>query len=149
MAASQAGLKKLVYDFAKMSKENKSYLRKNMKKIATPTLHKIQGSASWSTRIPGSTKIKTGFTARFTGVRIETDKNVSPHARPYEHAGEPGMVRHPVWADESKDRKLWTWVSQPARPYMLPSAREDLPDIADRMLDTLMEVCYQNGFHPS
>lgn len=149
MAAPQAGLKKLVYDFAKISKENKTYLRRNMKKIATPTLHKIQGSASWSTRIPGSTKIKTGFTARFAGVRIETDRNVSPHARPYEHAGQPGMYRHPVYGDESKDRKLWTWVSAPARPYMYPSAVEDLPDIADRMLDTLIDLCLENGFHRS
>lgn len=149
MATSQAGLKKLVYDFAKISKENKSYLRKNMRKIATPTLTKIRAAASWSTRIPGSTKIGTGFTARFTGVRIETDRRVSPHARPYEHGGQLGQYRHPVYADTSKDRKLWTWVSAPARPYMYPTAVEDLPDIADRMLDTLIDLCLENGFHKS
>lgn len=149
MATPQAGLKKLVFDFAKISKENKSFLRKNMRKIATPTLGKIRAAAGWSSRIPGSTKIGTGFTARFTGIRIETDRKASPHARPYEHAGQPGMYRHPVWADTGKDRRLWTWVSAPARPYMLPSAIEDLPDIADRMLDTLMDLCLQNGFHKS
>ena len=147
--ANQEGLKKLVYDFSKISKETKSHLRKNMRRIATPTLHKIQKSASWSSRIPGSTRIKTGFTTRFTGIRIETDRRVSPHARPYEHAGVPGLYRHPVWADRSKDRRLWTWVSAPARPFMYPSAVEDLPEVADRMLDVLIELCNENGFHRS
>jgi hypothetical protein len=149
VAKNQAGLKKLVFDFAKISKENKSYLRKNMRAIGKPTLQKIQASASWSRRIPGSTKMGVGFTTRNTGIRIQTDRHVSPHARPHEHAGEPGTFRHPLFGDDSKDRKLWTWYSQPAKPYMYPSAVEDLPDIADRMLDVLMELCHKNGFTPS
>jgi len=144
---AQEGLKKLIFDFAKMSKDAKSHLRKNMRKIATPTLQKIRDAASWSSRIPGSTRIATGFTSRFTGVRIETDRRVSPHARPYEHGGQPGVFRHPVFGRYDRDRRLWTWVSQPARPYMYPTALEDIPEIGDRILDVIIELHKENGFH--
>lgn len=145
--APQSELKKLIFDLAKISKEIKAELRKGMREIARPTLKKVQSNASWSTRIPGSTKLKTGFTARFTGISIETDRNVSPHARPYEHFGRPGRYRHPVFADSSKPRKEWTWVSAPARPYMYPAAVEDLPEIGGRMLDLCQDVALKNGFH--
>jgi hypothetical protein len=147
--AAQSDLKKLIFDLAKISKENKTHLRRNMRKIATPTLGKVRTAAGWSTRIPGSTKLKTGFTRRFTGIRIETERSISPHARPYEHAGQPGTYRHPVFADSAKPRNTWTWVTAPARPYMYPSAVEDLPEIGGRMLDVLIDLANKNGFHPS
>ena len=149
MAAPTGGLKKLAFDLAKCGKESRSELRRGMRRIATPTLRKIRTAAGWSSRIPGSTRIATGFTARFTGVRIETNAKISPHARPYEHGGEIGTYRHPVYADSSQARELWTWVSAPARPYMYPTAVEDLPDIADRMLDVITDVALKNGWHSS
>lgn len=145
--ALNSDLKKLIFDLAKISKEIKSELRKGMRKVATPTLHKMQKNAGWSTRIPGSTKLGTGFTKRFTGIKIETDRNVSPHARPYEHHGEPGTFRHPVFADDTQPRNTWTWVTAPARPYMYPTAVEDLPEIGGRMLDLCTDVALKNGFN--
>lgn len=145
--ALNSPLKKLIFDLAKISKEIKSELRREMRKIATPTLHKVRTSAGWSSRIPASTRLATGFTQRLTGITITTDRNVSPHARPYEHHGEPGMYGHPVFADSSKPRKTWTWVRAPARPYMYPTAVEDLPEIGGRMLDLCQDVAYKNGFH--
>lgn len=147
--AKQSEFRKVARDFAAISKENKTALRRGMRKIATPTLKKVRIAAGWSSRIPASTKLTTGLNKRFTGIRIETDRTKSPHARPYENYGRVGHYRHPVYADSSKDRKLWTWVSAPARPYMYPTAVEDLPEIGERMLDTLIDLCIENGFHQS
>lgn len=145
--ATNAELKKLIVDLAKISKQVKSDLRKGMRKIATPTLEKVQGLARWSTRIPSATRLTTGFTTRSAGIRITTDKNRAPHARPYEHGGKVGYFRHPVFGDESEPRNTWTWVRQEARPYMWPAALEDIDNIGDRMLDLMIEVADENGFH--
>lgn len=147
--AKESEFRKVARDFAAISKENKTALRRGMRKIATPTLKKVRTAAGWSSRIPRSTKLTTGLNKKFTGIRIETDHRTSPHARPYENYGRIGRYRHPVFGDDAKDRKLWTWVSAPARPYMYPTAVEDLPDIGERMLDTLIDLCIENGFHKS
>jgi hypothetical protein len=145
--ATNAEMKRLIIDLGKISKEVKTELRRGMRKIATPTLGKVKDAAKWSTRVPGATKLTTGFSARRAGIRIETDRNRAPHARPYEHGGKEGYFRHPVWGDQDTPRRDWTWVSQQARPYMLPSAIEDIDEIGGRMLDLVQDVALKNGFH--
>jgi hypothetical protein len=147
--ATQSEFRKLAREFAAISKENKTALRRGMRKIATPTLHKVRTAAGWSSRIPSSTKLSAGLNKRFTGIRIETDRRKSPHALPYENYGRVGHYRHPVYGRSKVDRKLWTWVRAPARPYAYPTVVEDLPEIGERMLDTLIDLCIENGFHSS
>lgn len=146
--ASNPELKKLILDLSKISKEVKTELRKGMRKIATPTLHKVQAEASrHSTRIGPATRLTTAFTARKVGITIETNRHAAPHARPFEHGGKPGEFRHPVFGSHKEPRESWTWVSQMAHPYMYPTAVEDIDNIADRMLDLVSDVATKNGFY--
>lgn len=146
--AGNLELKQLMIDLAKISKGVKSELRTGMRKIAAPTLEKVQLKASeHSTRIGPATKMTTGFTQRTAGARIVTDRTKAPHARPFEHGGRQGRFNHPVFAEWYKDRKHWKWVKQQAHPYMWPTVVGDLPDIGERMLDLVIDVALKNGFH--
>ena len=147
MAKQNSELKKLIFDLGKISKEVRSEMRKGMRKITTPTLEKVKGLARWSTRIPSATRLSVSFSSRNPGVRIQTDKNRAPHARPYEHGGKPGYFLHPVFGRDSVPRNKWTWVKQEARPYMWPAAVEDIDNIGERMLDLCQDVALKNGFH--
>lgn len=146
--AGNRELKKLIFDFAAISKETKTELRRGMRKIATPTLHKVKRKASErSTRIGPATSLRTSFTKRDAGMRIVTNKQRAPHARPFEHGGRPGYFRHPLFADSSKPRSTWKWYKQRAHPYMLPTAQDDIEEIGGRMLDLIIELANKHGFH--
>lgn len=146
--ALNSELKKLIYDLAKISAETKAELRRGMRKIAQPTLEKVVNKASMhSTRIGPATRLTTAFTTRNTGISIVTDRKAAPHARPFEHGGEEGFFRHPVFGSLNEPRASWTWVSQTAHPYMYPTAVEDIDEIGDRMLDLMMDIATKNGFH--
>ena len=84
-----------------------------------------KGRAEWSTRIPGTVKASTsqGLTAH-----VYAGGKDAPHAKPYEHAGRAGNFRHPVHGSPTKTRDQWTWVSEPARPFLHPAAFVRLPE---------------------
>lgn len=82
-----------------------------------------RGKASWSTRIPGT--VRASSSVLNTAV-VRAGGASAPHARPYEHAGAPGVFRHPVWGHG--DRASWHWVEQAARPFLHPAAIERLPE---------------------
>lgn len=65
---------------------------------------------------PDVLKVRT----RGPSVRIQVTKTEpKPHAgkaHAFEHSGEPGQFRHPVYGNKKR------WVSQEARPFLTPTA---------------------------
>ncbi|MEU8055714.1 HK97 gp10 family phage protein [Microbispora bryophytorum] len=134
-------LRQLISDFGKIPLDLRRQLRTDIKKAAEPVLSDAKSRASWSSRIPGATRIKVGFGARTAGVSIITRAAKAPHARPYEHGGEPGTFRHPVYGNRKN------WVPQRARPFLAPAVRAKANAVADELGDTVTRVARENGFH--
>ncbi len=77
--------------------------------------------SSWSSRIPGS--IRVGGAG--TKVVVKAGGAKAPHAPAFEHHGQPGSFRHPVYGNRQ------VWVPQKARPFLLPAALKNAPVVRD------------------
>ncbi|MEV7804989.1 HK97 gp10 family phage protein [Microbispora sp. NPDC088329] len=98
--------------FGPLPAEIRRELRPALSRVAKPVLAEVRANASWSTRIPGATRISSSFSRRSAGVAITVSGRKAPHARPLENLGRPGSFRHPVFGDRQR------WVSQAARPFL-------------------------------
>lgn len=95
-------LAKLVADFGKIPPDVRRDLRTGIREAAEPILSEAKSNASWSSRIPRATRVAVGFGKKSAGVSIVVSSRRAPHARPYEHDGEPGSFRHPVYGKKPR-----------------------------------------------
>lgn len=92
-------------------------LRPRVRKAAQTLTDRVKSNASWSSRIPGATRIRVGFTGGPRGgVLVFVDSKAAPHARPLEFGsqGRSDVNRHPVFGRA-------VWVDQPTRPFFMPA----------------------------
>lgn len=99
--------------------------------------------ASWSSRIPGTIKVRADGLFGIKLVAGGGKNSTAPHAKPFEHAGQSGDFRHPVFADASKGRDAWTWTQQEARPFLHPAVMESLQQTAEAVADLMTEAIQQ------
>jgi len=87
--------------------------------------------ADYSTRIPGSIRVRTTQTA---AVSVIAGGPQALDAAPLEHQGLPGSFRHPVFGNRA------VWVDQTARPFLHPAleakGEEAKAAVAAALLDT-------------
>ncbi len=93
--------------------------------------------SSWSSRIPGSIRVAGAGTR----VLVKAGGAKAPHAAPFEHHGQPGTFRHPVYGNRQ------VWVSQKARPFLLPAAVKKAPAVGELASEGLKVVFAEAGFH--
>nr|BFE85831.1 hypothetical protein GCM10020093_084320 [Planobispora longispora] len=125
-----AELKKLIADFGKLPKSMRAEIRASAKEIGDPVLQEVRRRASWSSRIPAATRISVRFGARTSGVTVRTSAKKAPHARPYEHGGERGTFRVPVFRQKGGARRGSTGPrarSSPRRDRRSGRSRRRLP----------------------
>lgn len=118
--ASESGLRELnrfVREIGKMPKDLAKQARPMMRRSGQEALAEAKSNASWSTRIPGATKLSVRFSKRFSGIAIVTNKNRAPHARPIENAGKTGTFRHRNFGRND-------WSVQRAQPFQAPVAKK-------------------------
>jgi hypothetical protein len=87
--------------------------------------------SSWSTRIPGSVKVRVGGFA----VKVVAGGPGAPDAAPYEHGGAAGAFRHPVFGNTE------VWVAQKARPFLAPAVEanaEAVEVLAESIIDDVL-----------
>lgn len=96
-------------------------------------------NASWSTRIPGSIKVEVSFRSERESVRVVAGGTNAPHARPFEHLGEPGTFRHRVHGRD-------VWVAQAARPFLFPAGESAEPVATASIRQALDDVGASLGF---
>jgi hypothetical protein len=141
MTSGREQLRQLAEDFGgKIPPEVRRELRPKFRTVVAPTVDKVKDKASWSTRIPGATKLSTSL-GRRPGVRIVVNAKKAPHARPYEDRGQWGAFRHPVFGH--RDR----WVAQRSRPFLFNTVAADADRIAQGVADVVPEVARKHGFH--
>lgn len=140
MAESGLGeLQEMVRDLGKMPKDLSKEMRPMLKRTGEGALRDAKSNASWSTRIPGATRLAITFAKSNTGVAIRTNKNRAPHARPIENAGKKGSFRHPIFGRDD-------WASQEARPYMQPAADAWQSHADEEIGKVVDEVSRTHGF---
>lgn len=113
----------IALDMRALPEETRRFVRPRLREAGRMVVVDAVANASWSTRIPGSIRMTTSFRVDREGITITAGNKTTPHARPFEDIRQRGSFRHPVHADQNRfTRKGWTWVSQPARPFLFPAA---------------------------
>lgn len=138
-------VERLIRDLDGIPKDLKRKLRPKLREAGEIVAGQARVNASWSTRIPQATKVRTSFTLRNPGVSVVVDRKKAPHARPFEHGGEPGQFRHPVFQTFGGKRRT-PWVPQPARPFLAPAAEAKGDEAARRVADAVDEATRDAGF---
>lgn len=133
-------IQKLVADLRNVPKELRSQLRPAVQKAAREVLTEARSRASWSSRIPGAMRIAVRFTGRMAGASVVVRAARAPHARPYEHLGDPGRFRHPVFGDRD------AWVTQAARPFLFPAARATRDRVAAEIDQAVEQALRRTGW---
>jgi len=111
-------LRALILDLGKLPDGIRKELRPALRRAGQRALVKARENAAWSTRIPAATRLRVSFAKRRPGVALVVNLRRAPHARPLENLGKQGTFRHPVFGNRNR------WVSQPARPFLFPAARD-------------------------
>lgn len=131
------GFRSMAKDLHAADRSTGPALRRKLKTVGDIVANQAKQNASWSSRIPGS--IKSRATQRQASVRAGGPN--APHAAPFEHRGQPGSFRHPVFGH--RDR----WVAQQARPFLRLALQQRNADIVDGMAQAILDVVEQAHFH--
>jgi len=109
------------------------------------------GNAFWSEKIPPSGRVES---VRDNEVLVIFGGPSAPAAWIFEQP--PGHGRHPVFArgprrpgfDPATGRFTfgWTWVYQPARPFLRPAAIEGLDDAAAKIMHVVDKYGHELGY---
>lgn len=108
-----AELRRLIADLGAIPADMRKEIAPEFKRAGEPVLMDARSRASWSTRIPAAMRLRMSRSRKRPGVDFVVSAARATHARLYEF----GPFRHPVFGH--RDR----WVSQEARPYLLPAIR--------------------------
>lgn len=132
-------LRDFIAEIGKLPNDLRKDLRPALQKSGEKPLAQAKRNASWSTRIPNATKVAVSFSKRYAGVAIKTSKAKAPHARAYEHGGQPGTFRHRVYGHD-------VWVESKARPFLWPAAKPWLESTDELVGDVVDTVARQYKF---
>jgi hypothetical protein len=123
----------IAQDMRALPEETRKAIRPKLREAGELVQQRARENASWSDRIPGDIKVVTSFRQNREGVTVKAGGANSPHARPYEGLTTRGnSFRHPVYGNRD------VWVSQEARPFLMPAA-EASADEATAMARTALD----------
>lgn len=140
LTVTSSDLSKLYADLKGVEGNLRVELRHGVVAGMKPMQAAVKSAASFSTRIPGSIKTKTSFSARKASVAIFADPNIAPEAAPINNKGKGGTFRHPVYGNRD------VWVSEKARPFFTEPIRAHLPDAERAILAAMDTVARKAGF---
>lgn len=141
---------KAMKDFARELRlaDRKTYLRMNvaLREGAQIVADDAKKNASWSTRIPGTIKIKGGL-ARLSVVAASGAENAKllPFAKAMEYGSSHQGARwnrHPVFAAKGTTAYNTTsrWVNQPIRPFLRPAVEANRQVVLEHIVVTVNRV---------
>lgn len=133
-------LKAFIREFDKFPKEIRQEMRPKLRHAGQAALMSVRALAAWSTRIPAATRLSVSFAKKNPGVSIVVNRNRAPHARPYEHGGNPGTFRAPLFGNRRR------WYSHQARPFLEPGARPHFERVDNEIRDAVDEAARKAGF---
>lgn len=134
-------IERLIRDMGRIPDDLRKKLRPKLREAGRVVADDAKRRSAWSTRIPRAIRVSTSFTKTRPGVSVVVNKNKAPHARPYEHGGDPGTFRHPVYGNRN------VWVEQRARPFLAPALAAKGDEAGRRIADAVDETTRDAGFH--
>jgi hypothetical protein len=134
-------IERLIRDMGRVPDDLRKRLRPKLREAGRIVADDAKLRSSWSTRIPRAIRVATSFTKTRPGVSVIVNKNKAPHARPFEHGGDPGTFRHPVFGNRE------VWVSQRARPFLEPALEAKGDEAGRRITEAVDETTRDAGFH--
>lgn len=137
MSVDDSQLKALIRDLGQVPAAVQRTMRPAILKAGQPVLAQMKSNASWSTRIPGAITMKPA--GSFAGVQFRVNSGPAPHARPYEHFGEPGTFRAPLWGNREH------WYPHRARPFFYRAVEEKADEVVNVLADAVMQAAEQHG----
>lgn len=121
-------------------------LLRRVREAGKVTRDAIAAEASFSSRIPGSLRVRATYAARGAVVRVEAQRKKAPHAAAINNRGRPGWFRHPVYGRPDRTRKEWTWVKQQGVPFMDRGAAKSRALAVWRIARVYDDVAREAGF---
>ena len=121
---------RLSRDLRRAAPEAAAVARARIRAAAAVVAADAKERASFSTRIPGSIKVRGSA----LGVKIVAGGSSAPDAAPLENHGRDGMFRHPVFGNREK------WVEQQARPFLAPALDAHREMVADEIEAAVYEA---------
>lgn len=132
----------IAQDMRALPNELQQALRPRLRRAGERTAGVIRSRAGWSSRIPGTVKVRTSFSANREGVFITAGGAKAPHAVLYELGQRsPASFRHPIFG--RTDRK---WVDQATRPFFFNSAETQRELTTAEIQDALTDAAQAIGF---
>lgn len=133
IAINVAQLQKLGRNLGKIRPEIAKEFNASLKEAGELVAADARIRAQFSSRIPGTIKVKRGG----VNVRIVAGGEGKPHrgeSKAFENKGKGGSFRHPVWGH--RDR----WVTQTAHPFLRPAGLENAEKAAELILHAVDRV---------
>lgn len=127
-------------DMRNLTPETQKAVRPKLLAAGRLVAEDAKGRASWSSRIPGTVRVRTSFRENRENVKVLAGGSATPHARPYEGLSVRGAVfRHPVYGRD-------VWVAQETRPFLFPAAEANQVQAADLISSALSDAAIALGF---
>lgn len=114
--------------------EQRKTVRKVLREAGQEVRDAARSNASWSSRIPGSLRVRVAFTGPRPGVYVSAAASAAPHARPFEGMTGRNPFRHPVFGNRE------AWVQQAARPFLVPALRAKDGDVKRAIQQSVMDA---------
>lgn len=132
-------VRELIRDLRDVPRDERRFVRAAILRSGHDLLQRVRRNASWSTRIPGATRLSVRF-SRSPGVDVITDSQRAPHASVYEGDGRPGRFRHPLFGNRSH------WYSQRRRPFQGPAMDAEAPHAVAAIADAVDQAFWNARF---
>jgi hypothetical protein len=129
----------LIRDLKGVPRDVQRRLRPAIIGAGRDVLERARLNASWSSRIPGATRLSVRF-SRNPGVDVITDGRKAPHASVYENDGKPGVKAHPLFGNRRHRYRF------AARPFLGPAMDAEAPDAAARIGDVVDRALFDHRF---
>jgi hypothetical protein len=128
-------------DMRKLPPETQKAVRPALRQGGEIIAADARTRADWSSRIPGSIRVRTSFREDREKVQVVAGGPAVPHARPYEGIGTRGdTFRHPVHGNRE------VWVEQDKRPFIFPAAEAHGEEVTGLIRAALDEAAASIGF---
>lgn len=128
-------------DMRKLTPETQKAVRPKLRQAGRLVAEDAKRRAAWSSRIPGTIRVRTSFRENRENVTVLAGDSGAPHARPYEGISvRGGTFRHPVYGNRDN------WVAQEARPFLFPAAVANQIQAADLISSALTDAAIALGF---
>lgn len=127
-------------DMRALEPETRKAVRPRLRAAAQVMADETKSRVSWSSKIPGTVRVRTSFRANREGVDILMGNTSTPHARPYENLGVASTFRVQVFGQNA------VWVDRPARPALFPAAMATQGQMTAEVMKTLDDAGSALGF---